>query len=149
MTKLDCFTIAGSYGDMTVHARTGEVLAYHVEPEAYEPGDPDAPGVAAMLERVIAAMPQYLQAFPDFDPATLPAIPADWQDISWRQDCCPRFDAGAGISVFVDYLNPAEREFPDTNRFCVSVDDTGDSFASDDWAAVLAYVAEVKARRKP
>lgn len=86
----------------------------------------------------------YRTEFPDFDPATMPAIPADWRDTSWRNETCPCF-ATKGLSIFVDYVDPEQREFPECERFTVhdlSVNNTEDSvlYYSDDWAAVLAFV---------
>ena len=85
--------------------------------------------------------------FPDYDIATLPPIPAGWEDSSWHNDVCPSFTigdtAGAFLHVFVDYQNPDERELGDF-RFCVSaVDKDGDSghiIDSDDWQAILDTV---------
>lgn len=93
--------------------------------------------------------------FPDFDPATMPAIPADWTDCSWHNDTCPSFIA-AGVQdyaepnwwmvhVFVDFLSTADREFPGGSRFQVVLnDDNGATglLATDDWSAVLDGVAD-------
>jgi hypothetical protein len=89
----------------------------------------------------------YRQEFPDFDPATLPAIPAEWTDTSWHNDTCPSFNAGNGKVVFVEYADPAQREFADVARFTVHADpatvDSNDVlFESEDWAEILAFVAK-------
>jgi hypothetical protein len=74
------------------------------------------------------------------DPATLPAIPVSWTDISWRNDMCPSFDAGT-YHVFVDFAHPAQREYEDRPRFVVMPKDgLSTPFESDDWDAVLAFV---------
>ena len=89
----------------------------------------------------------YRTEFPNFDPATLPAECAAWEDVSWRQDTCPSFLTGDGHIVFVDYADPADREIPECERFSVQACDAdgcafdSEPFASDDWAAVLAHLA--------
>jgi len=80
--------------------------------------------------------------FPDYDPASMPAIPATWTDVSWHNDSCPSFDTGTGLMVYVDYADPEQREF-DSPRFSVIRDrETNDGcevvLATDDWQAVLA-----------
>lgn len=88
----------------------------------------------------------YRTEFPDFDPATMPAIPAGWRDQSWHNDLCPSFNAGNGKVVFIDFADPAQREMKEGARFVVlrdpELDDCNDTmFQSDDWEAVLAFVA--------
>lgn len=88
----------------------------------------------------------YQIEFPDFDPATLPAIPPHWRDQSWHNDACPSFNAGNGLVVFTDFADPALREFPDGSRFTVHSDPeltNGNDvlLESDNWADVLAFVA--------
>lgn len=84
--------------------------------------------------------------FPDFDPATMPAIPAGWVDQSWHNDMCPSFNARNGTVVFVDFADLAQREFGDmVRRFSVQTDpETSDGndvlLETDDWSAVLAFV---------
>lgn len=54
----------------------------------------------------------YQSEFPDFDPATMPAIPAGFEDESWHNDVCPNFHAAAeGLTVWIDYADPALSEF--------------------------------------
>lgn len=91
--------------------------------------------------------------FPDYDLTTLPPIPADWKDTSWRNDISPSFDAlGSAdpddsdrLRVWVDYADPARREFPETKRFGVylrnAADETVYMIESDDWSEILAGVA--------
>lgn len=83
---------------------------------------------------------QLKAAFPDFDVLTLPEIPDIWTDTSWQNDCCPSFEVTPDIRVMVDYAECKDREFPDTNRFCVTLAD-GTSEATDDWQRLLALVA--------
>jgi hypothetical protein len=85
--------------------------------------------------------------FPEFDIATLPAIPSTWTDESWHNDACPRFITPNGFTVFFDFLNPAEREFPDMTRFTcyreIESNDTGDTehgLQTDDWVEVLHHI---------
>ncbi len=95
-------------------------------------------------------MADYRETFPDYDPATLPAIPASWTDRSWCNEPCPAFMVGesSGAIVFVDYADAERREFGQTERFsihpldlegCLMVDAI--PFASNDWEAVLQHVA--------
>lgn len=79
--------------------------------------------------------------FPDFDPATMPAIPAGWVDQSWHNDACPSFDTGTGMLVSVDYAERADREIEEGERFVVMAADCDVLLATDDWAVVLAFVA--------
>lgn len=88
----------------------------------------------------------YREVFPDYDPATLPSIPAHWVDNSWRNDACPWWVVEKPqLHVYVNYLNPADREIPATPRFFVLsiADATLDHVVleSDDWAEVLALVS--------
>lgn len=97
------------------------------------------------------APPLFRKEFPDFDPATLPSIPAGFEDVSWHNDSCPSFlNEAAGLIIFVDFDNPAVRENPDTKRFCLNVWETGntnESLAySDDWQDILAAI---EGRSKP
>jgi len=89
----------------------------------------------------------YLTEFPDFDPATMPAIPAGWTDTSWHNDACPAFNTGKGMVVFIDFADPALKEFEDTKRFTIHTDpevtDSNDVlFETDDWNECLAFVAK-------
>ncbi len=90
----------------------------------------------------------YRVAFPDFDPSTMPAIPADWRDTSEHNDAYPSFHSeAAGVRIWVDYADPADREIPG-DRFGVvrQVDwaegtHAGDLYTTDDWQDVLNHVA--------
>jgi hypothetical protein len=89
----------------------------------------------------------FRKEFPDFDPATMPEIPAAWRDVSWHNDACPCFNAGNGKIVFVDYDDPQAREFfGETKRFSVHADpeihNSNDClFDSDNWQSILDFVA--------
>lgn len=88
--------------------------------------------------------------FPTFDPATLPAIPADWTDVSWKNDTCPKFLAAAGLTweivVTIDWADPAFRELDLGSRFFADqYTNEGPSgsegfYHGDDWDALLAAV---------
>ena len=90
----------------------------------------------------------YKTAFPDYDPATLPLIPTDWADVSYSNDTCPSFEAPNRLVVFVDYLDPAQRECAacgESERFSVlqylSSGGVQEMLHSNDWQDVLSYVA--------
>lgn len=86
--------------------------------------------------------------FPDFAAADMPAIPAGFEDISWSNDACPSFLNKEIRRVFyVDYLDPAQREYPESLRFGMYECDEegarvnqGREVESDDWNAILAEI---------
>lgn len=86
--------------------------------------------------------------FPDFDPATMPAIPSGWQDVSWHNDSCPSFEVpGTGAQVFVDFADPTLREIKKGPRFFVLGEGaTTTLFTGDDWSAVLAFIGTLPVR---
>jgi hypothetical protein len=91
-------------------------------------------------------LPLMPAAFPDFDPATLPPMPAEWQDSSWRNDACPSFSIADRWRVYIADADPARRECgPESPRFSLfsgTEFDVGDTvFHGDDWGAVLEEVA--------
>ena len=91
----------------------------------------------------------YQTAFPDFDPATMPDIPAAWRDVSWHNDACPCFEAFSGEGCFtrcivwIDHENPERREVMQ-ERFTVAFDnERGDCetvLRATHWRAVVCYV---------
>ncbi|MCA1404675.1 hypothetical protein I6F26_10260 [Ensifer sp. IC3342] len=86
--------------------------------------------------------------FPDFDPATLPAIPAGFVDSSWHNDVCPSFlDEQRRLQVFIDYADPGEREFPESRRFRLHrlnehLEYVDTIAGSDDWSEMLDTIEE-------
>lgn len=98
----------------------------------------------------------YQTAFPEFAPETMPAIPASWSDMSWRNDACPFFLITDSLGVWVDFADPQASDLgPDrAGRFTLvpmvdgqHPDDPGQDFLiTDDWEAVLA---DVMARGAP
>lgn len=79
--------------------------------------------------------------FPDYDPATLPAIPAHWADRSWRNDQCPSWACGH-MNIWIDWASPSERTEPTQPRYCVEYGDRCE-LVTDDWQAVLELVARL------
>jgi hypothetical protein len=89
---------------------------------------------------------QYQAAFPDYPPADMPALPYLFDDSSWKNDVCPSYSSELfGLRIWIDYVDPAQREIDQGERFLVTPldDGTHDVFVqTDDWNAVLAYVEE-------
>jgi hypothetical protein len=114
-------------------------------------------GLKANAERLpyirplASAAPLWQREFPDYPADAMPALPEGWTDQSWHNNACPSFlhDA-SGLSLWVDYPEPGQREHATARRFLLSLcshrdpvhgwqstgDDT-DCFATDDWAALL------------
>lgn len=102
---------------------------------------------------------QLAREFPDFDLATLPAIPASWVDTSWHNDACPSFCAsgdGSGesdeIRIFIDYEDPEIRECPDASRFAAALyrvdsPEVDLIYLGDDWAELLNQIEIFEAKR--
>src|SRR5690606_15268245 len=65
--------------------------------------------------------PRWQREFGDMPTGTFPATPDGWDDESWRNDVCPHFVAAEGegwvLTVWVDYPDKADREFPSLKRF--------------------------------
>jgi len=92
--------------------------------------------------------------FPDFPAADLPAIPPGFEDTSWHNDTCPSFTSDeAGLTIWVDYLAPASREYEGAYpRFGVTAQDhgvetSGPSLMTDSWEEVLAFI-DARSREK-
>lgn len=88
--------------------------------------------------------PRLAAEFPDFDLASLPAVPEGWEDSSWHNDACPSFMAN-GFHIFVNYAEPEQRELPEGGRFIVLSEcdvQTVTIYQGDDWPEVLRLVAE-------
>jgi len=61
--------------------------------------------------------PDYRQEFPDRMPIDV-AIPDGFVDDSWRNDICPKFvNIDAGLLLWIEEPDPAERETSDWPRF--------------------------------
>lgn len=89
----------------------------------------------------------YRREFPDFPETDMPAIPDGFTDCSWHNCACPCFASDAAeLEIWVDFADPANREFPDWKRFRVSrqrggIETSGPAFETDDWGDVVAFVA--------
>lgn len=89
----------------------------------------------------------YRAEFPDIDADGAAKIDAmlatgGWDDTSWRNEPCPRLTCDV-FELFIDYADPALREFPDTDRF--SIHDEGEVvLATNEWADVLAFINDGK-----
>lgn len=98
-----------------------------------------------MSENLLYALPR---EFPTFDVETLPRIPRGFIDESWGVEQCPSFrNEDLGLALFVDFENPDDREFPDSQRYTLhSTADDGHVVAvilsTDDWNLVEAFVEE-------
>lgn len=98
--------------------------------------------------------PQWRKEFPGYPADAMPAIPAEWIDVSWHNDTCPRFnimtdEAGSNFThmyIWIEYPNPNEREMgPDSPRFIVWVYNEASStdqvlLTTNEWADVIAYL---------
>ncbi len=86
-------------------------------------------------------MANYKIEFPDFGALDV-ALPAGAEDISWKNEACPCFSIGT-FFVYVDYADPALREFPESARFSAHTEDAADDedvFSTDDWAQLLIHI---------
>ncbi len=111
----------------------------------------------ALADRNLVA-PKWQVEFPDFPAADLPAIPDWWVDQSWKNDSCPFWVGPPNTGIFVDYADPAWREFQGGPRFVVVrlemdgthpiTPDADPLLVSDDWDAVTTLV-ESRRREKP
>lgn len=89
--------------------------------------------------------PMLAAEFPDYELATLPDIPAGWDESSWHNDVCPSFLArDERLLIFVDYDDAEAREWPESFRFSVShIDKEADIhplLESNDWQEVTSFV---------
>lgn len=101
---------------------------------------------------------RFKQEFPDFGEMDV-EIPSDFEDQSWHNESCPCFHSEtAQAFLWVDYEDPARREYEGALGFTLSVsidgqvpDDAREPLCStDDWAAMLKAIdarrAEMAAR---
>lgn len=92
--------------------------------------------------------PLMAREFPDYDQATLPAIPATFADSSWHNNSAPSFESRKlQVSAWVDYAEESQREHEGGKRFTLCLLDERGAFASDtpaaesdDWQEILAHV---------
>lgn len=80
-------------------------------------------------------------AFPEYDTATLPAIPEGWEDISWRNDVCPSWQINDDYVIFIDFPAMEDREMGIEDRFRIAKTDNYDlAFSSNNWDDVLEFL---------
>lgn len=119
------------------------------------------PAVIDYEAEVTTATPPYgtlAHEFPDFDRATLPAIPAGFFPAHWHNDICPHWQFGenhetANPTLWIDYADPARREMPDGKRFTLHwrINPPTDNAElclewTDDWSQILATLEHLEAR---
>ena len=104
----------------------------------------------------------YKEAFPDFGELDV-ALPGHLEDMSWSNEPCPCFhSAEARVFLYVDYADPAKREYPEMERFGLQAasedgqhldDESRHLLNTDDFALVLERIearrAEFTARPAP
>lgn len=87
--------------------------------EAYSRlGTPDAIYTVAMNHfDFVNPGSRAVSVFPEWTPGF--EIPQSWEDTSYKNDVCPSFcdPNGYRMKLFVDYLNPERRDFPEGKRF--------------------------------
>jgi hypothetical protein len=93
----------------------------------------------------------YRTAFPDF--VLDIEVPAGFDDTSYRNDSCPSWvNARAGLHLFIDYQDPADRE-TDGPRFILSeFDDDGVGATiveSEDIEVIYARICEISVTQTP
>lgn len=94
----------------------------------------------------------YREEFPDFPEAEMPEVPRGFEDASWRNDSAPTFqNTELLLMLWVDYADPAKREFPECERFGLKrlgedgapIEDERPEhclIASNDWNDILAAI---------
>ncbi len=97
----------------------------------------------------------YRTEFPDFPPEDMPNFPIDMTDCSWGNDNCPSF-RHRHARVWIDYVDPAKREWPQMERYCLEwfASDQIDAepvqaFYTNDWAEVDEALRIVFAEADP
>lgn len=89
----------------------------------------------------------YKTEFPDF--ALDVEIPEGFADQSWHNDVCPRFDKQlpdeTSLVIWIDYLNPTDRECPNEKRFAVALYDDECThietlIESDSWQEIIDFI---------
>lgn len=89
----------------------------------------------------------FREEFPDYPVDAFPPMPAFFIDTSWHNDACPSIASEAGLSIWIDYPDPEQREMPDTKRFSVSATDADGAVVgeplleTDEWSDVVAFLA--------
>lgn len=98
--------------------------------------------------------------FPEFDVATLPAIPDGFECCAWRNDTLPLWyetsladDDATRMMIAIDYADASIREYPESPRFGLHMHDGDDCTPkfvchSDDWGKIVAAVHFIRFVRK-
>lgn len=101
---------------------------------------------AALAQAEEADRSNALIHFPTYPAADLPPLPHGWVDLSWRNDLCPCYapSVDSELRLWLDFPNPADREFPEAARFSLH-DGEAVLWQGDDWADALrrAYAATI------
>lgn len=166
--------------DYAVHVTSEDVLLKHWEDDGYACGHsgnltemPADPSLLVAFNRGLdrgrrardAAMagptPPYgtlAHEFPNFDPATLPEIPAGFFPAHWHNEICPRWQFGedaetANPILWIEDADPEKREFHDGKRFMLhwlaNPPDSNEEWCveyTDDWQQILSALADLPAR---
>lgn len=92
---------------------------------------------------------RYKDEFPDFGELDV-ALPDHFDDVSWSNEASPCFHSSAArVFLFVDYVDPAKREFPEAQRFGLMEatedgqhrsDEGGEILHTDDFSRILETV---------
>jgi len=105
---------------------------------------------------------RYRDEFPDFGELDV-ALPDHFEDVSWGNEASPCFHSPAArVFLYVDYADPAKREFPELGRFGLleasqdgqhRPDEGGEILHTDDFSRILETVearrAEFAAAPRP
>lgn len=86
------------------------------------------------------------------EPALVVALRQEhFEDISWHNDICPSFtyqlSKHHSLRLFVDAIDPDERELPESKRFCLSIeyeDEPMAAFTYETWSDVSQLVSALK-----
>jgi hypothetical protein len=82
-------------------------------------------------------------AFPDYPVEDVPAdIPKGFADESWTNDLCPSFGhPDLGVTLYIDYLDPAKREHDGGERYGVIDDESSETLLSTgDWFVMRSFL---------
>jgi hypothetical protein len=82
----------------------------------------------------------YKTEFPEFNAAELPPIPATWEDVSWKNDTCPSWATPNGFRVYVERLEPKDREDEAYTRFSLQHDERGHYTDTDNWLEITSTI---------